>query len=69
MLNRNSILLLATLIISNVANAALNDTGIKTCSNATQNGLPCPFADFSRQDMPNTAPTVLISPNLEKINK
>lgn len=32
------------------AQAALNDTGIKTCSNATQNGLPCPVAGFPGQD-------------------
>jgi hypothetical protein len=32
------------------ANAALNDTGITTCSNATQNGLPCPVAGFPGQD-------------------
>ncbi len=28
----------------------LNDTGITTCSNATQNGLPCPVAGFPGQD-------------------
>ncbi|PQJ97486.1 hypothetical protein CXB77_00910 [Chromatium okenii] len=28
----------------------LNDTGITTCSNATENGLPCPVADFPGQD-------------------
>jgi hypothetical protein len=36
--------------ISNFATAAFNDTGITTCSNATQNGLPCPVAGFPRQD-------------------
>jgi hypothetical protein len=30
--------------------AGLNDTGITTCSNDTQNGLPCPVAGFPRQD-------------------
>jgi len=30
--------------------AALNDTGITTCSNETQNGLPCPVAGYPRQD-------------------
>lgn len=30
--------------------AGLNDTGITTCSNATQNGLPCPVAGFPGQD-------------------
>ncbi|WP_200153020.1 DUF1566 domain-containing protein [Chromatium okenii] len=30
--------------------AGLNDTGITTCSNATQNGLSCPVADFPGQD-------------------
>jgi hypothetical protein len=30
--------------------AALNDTGITTCSDATQNGLPCPVAGFPGQD-------------------
>ena len=29
---------------------ALNDTGITTCSNETQNGLPCPVAGYPRQD-------------------
>ena len=28
----------------------INDTGITTCANATQNGLPCPVAGFPRQD-------------------
>ncbi|CAK0745438.1 List-Bact-rpt repeat protein [Gammaproteobacteria bacterium] len=28
----------------------LNDTGITTCSNATQNGLPCPVPGFPGQD-------------------
>ena len=28
----------------------LNDTGITTCSDATQNGLPCPVAGFPGQD-------------------
>jgi hypothetical protein len=28
--------------------AGLNDTGITTCSNDRQNGLPCPVAGFSR---------------------
>jgi len=32
------------------ASATLNDTGITTCSNATQNGLPCPVAGFPGQD-------------------
>jgi hypothetical protein len=30
--------------------AGLNDTGITTCSNDTQNGLPCPVAGFPGQD-------------------
>ncbi|MBB1089708.1 DUF1566 domain-containing protein [Rhodopseudomonas palustris] len=30
--------------------AALNDTGITTCSDAVQNGLPCPVTGFPRQD-------------------
>ncbi len=30
--------------------AGLNDTGITTCSDAKQNGLPCPVAGFPRQD-------------------
>ncbi|MBK1641493.1 hypothetical protein CKO12_06305 [Chromatium okenii] len=25
-------------------------TGISTCSNETENGLPCPVADFPEQD-------------------
>lgn len=28
----------------------LNDTGITTCSNVNQNGLPCPVTGFPRQD-------------------
>jgi hypothetical protein len=28
----------------------LNDTGITTCSNETQNDLPCPVSDFPNQD-------------------
>ena len=28
----------------------INDTGITACANATQNGLPCPVADFPGQD-------------------
>ncbi len=28
----------------------LNDTGITTCANASQNGLPCPVAGFPEQD-------------------
>ena len=50
MLNRNTTFLLATLSINNVATAGINDTGITTCSNATQNGLPCPFAGYPGQD-------------------
>jgi Protein of unknown function (DUF1566)/S-layer homology domain len=30
--------------------SALNDTGITTCSDATQNNLPCPVAGFPGQD-------------------
>jgi hypothetical protein len=30
--------------------AGLNDTGITTCSNETENGLPCPVAGFPGQD-------------------
>jgi hypothetical protein len=41
----------ALLLILPAAHAAgLNDTGITTCSNDTQNGLPCPVADFPGQD-------------------
>ncbi|CAK0753983.1 exported hypothetical protein [Gammaproteobacteria bacterium] len=29
---------------------SLNDTGITTCSDATQNGLPCPVTGFPGQD-------------------
>ncbi|MBV5307888.1 DUF1566 domain-containing protein [Chromatium okenii] len=43
---------IAALLTLTVPAAAvgLNDTGITTCSNATQNGLPCPVADFPGQD-------------------
>ncbi|TCT21539.1 List-Bact-rpt repeat protein [Thiobaca trueperi] len=30
--------------------AALNDTGVKTCSDGSQGGLPCPVANFPGQD-------------------
>ncbi|MBV5308414.1 DUF1566 domain-containing protein [Chromatium okenii] len=44
-------LLVSMLFCINAVHAAgLNDTGITTCSNATQNGLPCPVADFPGQD-------------------
>ncbi|MBV5311625.1 DUF1566 domain-containing protein, partial [Chromatium okenii] len=42
------ITLLALIIPAHAA--GLNDTGITTCSNATQNGLPCPVAGFPGQD-------------------
>jgi hypothetical protein len=38
------------LILPATQAAGLNDTGITTCSNETQNGLPCPVAGFPRQD-------------------
>jgi hypothetical protein len=50
MLNRNTTILLATLSISNAVTAGINDTGITTCSNATQNGLTCPVAGFPGQN-------------------
>ncbi|MBK1641105.1 hypothetical protein CKO12_04295 [Chromatium okenii] len=41
----------ALLLSFSISNAVgLNDTGITTCSNANQNGLPCPVAGFPRQD-------------------
>jgi len=40
----------STSLALNSVSAALNDTGITTCSNATQNGLPCPVAGFPGQD-------------------
>lgn len=46
----NSCLVLTLSAGTTIANAALNDTGIKTCSNETQNGLPCPIAGFPGQD-------------------
>jgi hypothetical protein len=49
--NLRPLLGLTTLLSLNPAHAAgLNDTGITTCSNATQNGLPCTVADFPGQD-------------------
>ena len=43
--------LIALLVLTIPTHAAgINDTGITTCSNATQNGLPCPVAGFPRQD-------------------
>jgi hypothetical protein len=52
---RNQLLLLcfwltSLLWQSSAIATGLNDTGIKTCSNATQNGLPCPVAGFPGQD-------------------
>ena len=44
------VMLLAGVTGFSPVRAALNDTGIKTCSNATQNGLPCPVAGFQGQD-------------------
>jgi len=52
----NRFLLLLALLVSalfpgpSVHATGLNDTGITTCSNATQNGLPCPVAGFPGQD-------------------
>jgi hypothetical protein len=43
------ILISFTLLGFTPAQSALNDTGITTCSNATQNGLPCPVDEFSWQ--------------------
>ncbi|MBV5308329.1 DUF1566 domain-containing protein [Chromatium okenii] len=40
----------SAVLIFPAANAALNDTGITTCSNADTNGLPCPVAGFPGQD-------------------
>jgi len=53
MLNYKAIIVftgLLALAINNFAVAALNDTSITTCSNATQNGLPCPVAGYTGQD-------------------
>lgn len=44
------LLTIALLINSTAMYAGLNDTGITTCSNATQNGLPYPVAGFPGQD-------------------
>ncbi|CAK0773642.1 exported hypothetical protein [Gammaproteobacteria bacterium] len=38
------------LVFSGFVHAALNDTGITTCSDATHNNLPCPVAGFPGQD-------------------
>jgi hypothetical protein len=38
------------LVKNTVITGKLNDTGIATCSNASQNGLPCPVAGFPGQD-------------------
>lgn len=43
-------LIFISLVVCNVTFAALNDTGITTGSNETQNGLPCPVAGFPGQD-------------------
>jgi len=50
MLNRNTKILLTTLSISHAATAGINDTGITTCSNETENGLPCPVSGYPGQD-------------------
>jgi hypothetical protein len=52
-LNLPSVLLISGFLTVGAAMpalAALNDTGITTCSNNTQNGLPCPVTDFPGQD-------------------
>jgi len=42
---------IVTVICLNPAHATgINDTGITTCYNETQNGLPCPVAGFPGQD-------------------
>lgn len=41
---------LASSLNSVVCAVGINDTGITTCSNDTQNGLTCPVATFPRQD-------------------
>jgi len=44
-------LLASTMLPGSAVNASgLNDTGITTCSSETQNGLPCPVADYPGQD-------------------
>ena len=56
MLSRRHHLLWLALLVGLAASfsgahaGGLNDTGIKTCSNATENGLPCPVAGFPGQD-------------------
>ena len=42
--------LLAALLLPGLTLAALNDTGITQCANATQNNLPCPQTGFPSQD-------------------
>jgi hypothetical protein len=36
--------------VVSTSTSKLNDTGITTCSNETQNNLPCPVSDFPNQD-------------------
>ena len=43
-------LVAGVLTFTSVASSKLNDTGITTCSNASQNGLSCPVAGFPNQD-------------------
>ena len=46
-----SVTLVAGLLtFTSVASSKLNDTGITTCSDASQNGLSCPVAGFPNQD-------------------
>ncbi|PQJ95729.1 DUF1566 domain-containing protein [Chromatium okenii] len=42
--------IVALLLAVPIVYAGLNDTGITTCANAAQNGLPCPVAVFPGQD-------------------
>ncbi len=46
--NHGSVRLVHDVVTSSTGK--LNDTGITTCSNETQNNLPCPVSDFPNQD-------------------
>jgi len=62
MFNNKSIILLSALTISNFAVATLNDTELKPVPTLPKTASPARSLVFLVK-MPNTAPTVLISPN------
>jgi hypothetical protein len=48
--NTSNVTVVSNQVVSIPRAGKLNDTGITTCSNNTQNGLPCPVVGFPGQD-------------------